>query len=148
MPRRAGPLALLALVAVLFTACDLLPIDRPSNALLVTVEASGGMCVPGTCSTRYDVRRDGSVVRSDGVRQQIDAAAMRRIIAAVDAADWIAILARPFTGTCPTAYDGAELTYTFQTVRGAVTVASCTTQIDPEQEPFSTLEGALFGSRG
>jgi hypothetical protein len=138
-----------AIAASLFASgCSATAVLLPGDALLVSVETSGGMCPAGACGMRYEVRRDGTTTTAGQAPVRLDAATMGRLIEDVDRADWDAILARPFTGTCPTAFDGQELTYTFRTIRGPVTVASCTTQIDPGQEPFRTLDDALFAPGG
>jgi hypothetical protein len=148
MRRRRAPVVLAIIAVMLVAGCDAIPFLPRPDGLLVSVEASGGECPAGPCSSRYDVYRDGRVVRSDGVAQTIDEGTMSRLAAAIDGADWPAILARPFTGECPTAFDGQELTYTFQTGHGPVTVASCSVEIEAGQEPFNTLGGALFGAGG
>ena len=66
----------------------------------------------------------------------------------IEDADWEAILANPFTGDCPTAYDGQEQVYTFHVEPEPVVVASCTTIVDPSVEPFQTVSGILFGTGG
>ena len=141
-------LGIVLILVLLVAACDTVPFLPRSDALLASVQLTGGECPTGTCSSRFDVYRDGRVERPDGPPQQLDAATLGRLHAQVEGADWEAILARPFTGECPTAYDGQEITYTFHAVGGPVTIASCSVQIDPGQEPFSTLMGALFGVGG
>ncbi len=44
--------------------------------------------------------------------------------------DFRVIKSRPFTGDCPTAYDGQETIYSFTTPGGVETIASCTVAID------------------
>ena len=72
----------------------------------------------------------------------------RRLVEQVETADWNAILAVPFTGECPRNVDGQESIYTFHDDRQPVIVAGCTTEIDPTQEPFQTVQGILFGVGG
>ena len=143
--------ALLLLSAISLGACsqaqDVQPVPAPARAV-ASVEVRGGECPDGTCSTRYDVFSDGRVVRDDGATDAMDADVAARLTELVEAADWTTILARPFTGECPTAYDGQERVYTFWPAAGEVTVATCTVQVDPGQEPFATLDGVLFGGGG
>jgi hypothetical protein len=116
--------------------------------VLVTYETRGGECPGGPCGMKAVIFRDGTVERSDGMAQQVDDATMARLTELVEAADWDAILAVPFTGECPVNFDGQEQIYTF-TVKGqAVEVASCTTLVDQETEPFATVQGILFGTAG
>jgi len=151
---RAGwrrPLAALVLLAAtvpLGTACGASSVLQAPGAVLVTVELSGGHCRVEPCGMRYELRRNGTVTATGQAPWSLDAAGVGRIAAAMDAADWGAILGRPFVGECPTAYDGQERTYTFATPRGPVVVASCTTQIDPAQEPFRSVDDALFATAG
>ncbi len=136
------------LLAAAVTGCDLLRAVHPSGAVLVRVDASGGECPQGECANHWEIRRDGSVVGTGAAVPDVEPQALARIRAAIDAADWAAILARPFTGACPKNFDGQEYIYTFPTAAGDVVVASCTTQIDPGQEPFGSILGALFASSG
>ena len=57
-------------------------------------------------------------------------------------------LARPFVGECPRNFDGQEEIYTFNVVPEPVVVASCTTAVDPQQDPFRLVGGILFGVGG
>jgi hypothetical protein len=141
-------LVVLAVLVLPVAGCEAFPFLPRSDALLVSVERSGGECPDGMCSSRLDLYGDGRVEASDGTVRRVDGDTVRRLTAAIAVADWNAILARPFTGQCPTAYDGQEHIYTFATAGGPVVVASCTTQIDPGQEPFSSVERVLLDSGG
>lgn len=141
---------LIVLVAVVLAAaaCDAVPFLPGSDALLVTVEGKGGECPQGMCQWRMDLFGDGRVRQPDGTTRQADPEATARVAAAIAAADWDAILARPFGGECPTAFDGQELTYTFPIAGEPLVVASCSVQIDPGQEPFASIDAALFATGG
>ena len=145
-------LPLLVLTSLLLAAavagCDLFRAVQPSSAILVRVETSGGECPQGECGNRWEIRRDGVVISTGAVVPDIEPQVLTRIIASIDSADWAAVLARPFTGECPKNFDGQEHTYTFPTAAGDVVVASCTTQIDPGQEPFESILNALFAAGG
>jgi len=138
----------LLVLAVFAAACSVLPLAPAPNALLVSVAGRGGECPAGTCEWRADLFGDGRVRHGDGTTRQVDPDAAAAVAAAIAAADWDAILARPFTGECPTAFDGQELTYTFQVDGRRIEVASCSVQIDPGQEPFAAIDSALFTSGG
>jgi hypothetical protein len=155
MPRSvrsvATRLVLLLVAATALGACGLLPpgvVPQALNSVLVSYEASGGECPQGPCGFRAEIRRDGTVVRSDGKPQTVDAQTLALLAEQVEAADWDAILARPFEGECPKNFDGQEEIYTFSVAPEPVVVASCTTAIDPQQEPFLTVGGILFGVGG
>lgn len=151
-PRSLAARLLLAAVAVTaLGACSLLPpeaVPAALNPVLVTYQAEGGECPQGPCGFRAEIRRDGTVTRSDGMAQTVDGPSLTRLVEQVGAADWRAILARPFIGECPRNVDGQESVYTFDTVAGPVTVAGCTVEIDPQQEPFQTVRGILFAVGG
>jgi hypothetical protein len=145
-------LPLLALVGLLLAAvvagCDVFRAALPSSAVLVRVEATGGECPQGECNNRWEIMRDGRVISSAGAVPDVDPKLLATIILVVDATDWRAILARPFIGECPKNFDGQEFVYTFPRVDGDIVVASCTTQIDPGQEPFESIQTALFAVGG
>jgi hypothetical protein len=142
---------LLVLIAIAVGACGLLPPDAVPeviNPVLVTYEASGGECPQGPCGFKAQIFRDGRVLRSDGMPQTVDAQTVALLTAQVERADWEALLAKPFEGECPKNFDGQEETYTFNVAPKPVIVASCATAIDPQQDPFRTVGGILFGVGG
>ena len=136
------------LLAAVVAGCDLFRAVQPSSAILVRVDSSGGECPQGECANRWEIRRDGIVTSTGAVVPDIEPQVLTGIIASIDSADWAAVLARSFTGECPKNFDGQEYTYTFPTAAGDVVVASCATQIDPGQEPFESINSALFAAGG
>jgi hypothetical protein len=152
MRTRLPLLGLLGLLGLLLAStaagCDLYRAVQPSSAMLVRVEASGGECPGGECANRWDILRDGRVISADGAVPDVTPEVLARIILVVDATDWRAILARPFMGECPKNFDGQEFVYTFPKATGDVVVASCTTRIDPGDEPFASIQTALFAPGG
>jgi len=147
----AARIALIVAAATALGACSLLPpeaVPEVLNPVIVTYAAEGGECPQAPCGFQAEIRRDGSVRRSDGMAQTVDEPSLTRLIGQVEAADWTAILAKPFTGECPRNVDGQESIYTFNTAAGPVIVAGCTVEIDPQQEPFQTVQGILFGVGG
>lgn len=138
-------------LATILGACGLLPagaVPEPLNAVLVTYETAGGECPEGPCGFTAEIHRDGTVTRSDGMEQTVDAPSLARLVEQVGTADWDAILAVPFEGECPRNFDGQEQIYTFHVGPEPVVVASCTVAVNPEQEPFRTVQGILFGVGG
>ena len=136
------------LLASTVAGCDLSRAIQPSNVVLVRVEASGGECPQGECAIRWEILRDGRVISTDGAVPDVAPEVLARIVLVVDATDWRAILARPFIGECPKNVDGQEFVYTFPKAGGDVVVASCTTRIDPGDEPFQSIRTALFAPGG
>ena len=67
----------------------------------------------------------------------------------VEQADYLKIRSRPFTGTCPIAFDGQETIYTFHVTTGDREIASCKVAIDPADPLFVAVDAALkFGPPG
>ncbi len=87
--------------------------------LVVSVSASGGLCPTEVC--RWGARITTTTISAEGHRSRrltlSERRALSRAIAQLESASL-----PPFTGTCPTAYDGQELTYRF---RGKRALRSC-----------------------
>ena len=62
---------------------------------------------------------------------------------AIRATDFAEIFSRPFTGECPTAYDGQELVFEFATPQGVQRIASCSVQVDYESPLFAAVAAAV-----
>ena len=94
-----------------------------STAPLVAVARHGGLCIRGG-DCRLTFRITDTAISGDGMRpRRLTALERRQLLRAIAALDWRTICAHPFKGTCPTASDGPESTYTF---RGfAHPLASC-----------------------
>lgn len=58
-------------------------------------------------------------------------------------ADFDAIRSHPFTDTCPIAYDGQQVIYTFATAGGPVRIDSCEVVVDPAHPLFVAVTAAL-----
>jgi hypothetical protein len=143
--------SLLVAAAIVVGACGLLPpgaVPEVISPMLVGYEASGGECPQGPCGFKAQIFRDGRVLRSDGMPQTVDARTLADLAGQMERTDWDAILAKPFEGECPRNFDGQEETYTFHVAPEPVVVASCSTAIDPQQDPFRTVGGILFGVGG
>jgi hypothetical protein len=149
MTQRIGTIAVLALVGILVTACSpsaiasLLPVQAGP---LVKVTTRGGECVKGPCGSIIEIAPDGTV--TEALPRSIDlgvvpADALADLDAAIMAADFDAIRAHPFTGDCPTAFDGQEVIYEFGAPGGIQRFASCETEIDPDSPVFAAVTAAL-----
>ncbi len=57
-------------------------------------------------------------------------AALGALESAIASTDFAALKARPFTGECPTAFDGQEVVFEFGAPRGTERLASCEVEID------------------
>lgn len=64
----------------------------------------------------------------------------------IETTDFESIRATKFTGTCPTAYDGAQFIYAFSTNRGKVLLDSCQNVIDPDSDLFKIIHNIQIKS--
>ncbi len=116
---------------------------------LLTIRTEGGMCVNGGCWSEQQIKADGSFTTAGHTGAQktgtLDAASIAELTQQIAATDFEQIKSQPFTGTCPVAFDGQEHIYTFQTVSGPQTIASCTVAIDENSPLFQTIAGLIEG---
>ena len=134
----------LLVVSVLAAGCAL--VEAPAAGPLVTVEAHGGLCPEGECRTLLAIEADGLVHQIEPVEAEIHRATTEAVDAyraALAVTDFDAIRSRPFTGDCPTAFDGQELIFTFATPAGPERISSCEVEIDPEDPLFAAVNGML-----
>jgi hypothetical protein len=113
---------------------------------LLTLTMRGGLCVPGACETTYYVEQDGRVhlaAKPPNEVGHLDEAGLAEIQAQIAAADFDEIRSHPFTGTCPTAFDGQELVLEFGTAAGPVEIASCEVAIDWNEPLFAPIAFAF-----
>lgn len=68
---------------------------------------------------------------------------MSNLIAEIEAADFEQIRSQPFTGTCPIAYDGQELTFSFYTPHGIERFSTCEVSFD-ESSPLYQAVSAII----
>jgi len=83
----------------------------------------------GAYSLTGDVtsRKSGSVPKSE----------LDELAKLIEAADFDALKLKKFTGVCPAAYDGTEVTYSFYMRKGVEVLASCKVAIDVEAPLFA-----------
>lgn len=150
MPFRRSVATLIAVVAALVVAgCVGQVPDVPPSEIggpLVTIETRGGECPAGACGQTTVIERDGRVHTTAPVAADLGtlpAPALEALRIEVDQADFAAIAARPFSGECPTAYDGQETIYTFGTAAGPVRLASCEVAIDEDHPLFVSTLAAI-----
>jgi hypothetical protein len=114
---------------------------------LLTIRTEGGMCMNGACWSEKQINADGSFTAADGTGMQthgtLDVAKVAELAQQIAATDFAQIKAQPFTGTCPLAYDGQEQMYTFHTMSGPQTIASCAVAIDENSPLFQTIAGLI-----
>jgi hypothetical protein len=151
--RRIGSLAATFVVALLLVACGHeLPGVQPapsraSNGPLVIVETRGGECPAGPCGSTIVIEADGRVRTTTPAPVELRLLQDNLLDALkteIGQADFVRLKSQPFTGTCPTAYDGQEMVYTFSTLSGTERIASCEFEVDPANPLFAVVAAALL----
>src|SRR5262245_41793270 len=113
----------------------------PEGALMAVI-TRGGMCAPPGCDTTVLVEWDGRVHLAAkppndlGVVPADELAGLQNQIAT---ADFEEIRSHPFTGTCPTAFDGQEFVYEFNAPAGIERIESCQVAVDYSSPLFSAV---------
>jgi len=144
--RRLGTVWLVAAIFALAGCSGTLDSVLPGNAPLVTVRMEGGMCPEGLCQATWTLQRDGRILTAAKPPNEVgraDGGVMTALTAAVEAADYNTIRSRPFTGQCPTAYDGQEIIFEFHASSGVQTIRSCEVEIDWTHPLFAATVAAL-----
>jgi hypothetical protein len=144
-------IASLWLVLALLGACSALP-EVGGVHSLVTVEFHGGLCADGAeCSSSTNLNSDGTVTgdaKPPNVMGHMTPGVLAQLQAAVAQADFAALRAKPFTGTCPTAVDGQEAVFTFHLPSGDIRLAQCEVELDPDAPLFRAVSAALQAGVG
>lgn len=130
-----------ALCPLLLSAC-MAPEATPSTtisiapeAVLASVSATGGLCPDATCASVFTVHGDGAWTQTTGGQVEqggtLPSQTLTYLTAAI--ASTTILSAPAFTGTCPIAYDGVELVYSWTGPDGDThEVSSCDTAIPPD----------------
>jgi hypothetical protein len=147
-------LIFLAVALLAMAACSSAPAATPSptptaspSGPLLTLTMRGGLCPPGACETTYYVENDGWVHLAAKPPNELGYAGEQELAdlqAAISAADFDEIRSHPFTGTCPTAFDGPEMVLEFATPTGTQQIASCEVAFDWNAPLFSAVAVALW----
>lgn len=115
---------------------------RVAAGPLLTVETRGGKCFNAPCGSTITIERDGSVhsaVKPPHDLGTVPADQLSALDSAIKLTDFAALGRRPFTGECPTAFDGQEVIYEFWALSGTERIASCKTAIDPGSPLFAAV---------
>lgn len=114
---------------------------------VVNIDLVGGLCVYGQCQNTITLYSDGTYAQLLGNGDKIvgfaESSLQNELEQAILDADFAQIRSVPFTGTCPIAYDGNELIYSFYTDAGTETLSSCEFELDPAAPLFSTIESII-----
>lgn len=131
--RRALALAFAMVIALVLGACQASPVPLPGVGPLMTVTMRGGECPAGACEQSVIVERDGTVhaaAKPPNDLGKVKPEAMAALTAAVNQTDFAAVKSHPFTGQCPTTFDGQELVFEFNVGTTTQRIASCEVDID------------------
>ena len=147
---------LVCLAIVLLAGCGRLTTPSTTSqavepSLLISVVYSGGLCMddtgPNPCNVKTDILTDGTLTvrryRELIKTTMLSADEIATLTTFINTTDFTAAKAVPFTGDCPTAYDGIEVFYTFVTAHGTEELASCRVKIDFTLPLFQTLSAIL-----
>jgi hypothetical protein len=113
---------------------------------LVTVETRGGECFAAPCGQTVILERDGTVhvaAKPPNTLGTVPSDQMRTLSALIATTDFAGITAHPFTGDCPTTYDGREIVFEFRAPSGLKRIATCEVQVDFGLPLFVALSTAL-----
>ena len=149
--RRARDLVLAAcLLAVALSAsacCSGISVPLPvATGALVTLETRGGLCVGGPCGMTIVIERDGrvhQVAKPPNDLGIVPPVALAALDAAIRTTDFTALRSHPFTGQCPTAFDGQEIVFEFGAPSGVERVATCEVDVDFGSPLFLAVSTAL-----
>jgi hypothetical protein len=122
-------------------------VSGAGSGALAVVELRGGECVAAaTCDTVITLDADGRIhlaAKPPNDLGTTSPAQVQALETAIAAADFAALRKPAFSGTCPTAYDGQELIFTFTTANGSERLASCESTLDYSAPVFKALAAAL-----
>ena len=145
----ASPATFLA-VALMAAACSTgatgpSPVATPAGPL-VTIETRGGECVDAPCGMTVYLERDGRVhqaAKPPNDLGTVPPSTLATLDAAIRITDFAALKSHPFTGQCPTLYDGQEIVFEFEAPGGVQRIATCEVKVDFGQPLFVAVSAAL-----
>jgi hypothetical protein len=142
----AGPLTIPVATTSGPLPSEPVPSEPVPSGLLVTIETRGGMCVGGPCAGTVFLERDGHVHQAAKPPNDlgiVPAAALAALDAAIRATDFTALKSHPFSGQCPTAFDGQEIIFEFGAPGGVERISTCEVEVDFESPLFVAVSTAL-----
>ena len=127
------------------------PAPTPVPIAIVSIETRGGECATGACGWLVNIEADGTlheVIPTDQVLGTVPEPLIEALRIEVEQANYPLLQSKPFTGECPTAFDGQETIYTFHVATGDEEIASCTVAIDENHPLFRAVAAALAAGGG
>ncbi len=141
----AASLLAVALGASACTSGISVPLPVATGAL-VTVETRGGLCLDGPCGTTIVIERNGRVHQAAKPPNDlgiVTPGSLAALDAAIRTTDFPALKSHPFTGQCPTAFDGQEIVFEFGAPGGVQRIATCEVDVDFGLPLFVAVSTAL-----
>jgi len=127
------------------------PAPTPVPVALLSIETRGGHCMSGTCNRVVNIEGDGTlheVIPTDRALGTVPEPILEALRVEIEQANYPLLQSRPFSGECPTAFDGQETVYTFHVSTGDEELASCKVAIDPNHPLFQAVEAAIAAAGG
>jgi hypothetical protein len=146
LPAPIGPPVAFALVTLVVAGCAQVASVAPNQGPLVTVESRGGLCPTGTCAATVILERDGRVHQAAKPPNDlgvVPADTLAALESAIRTTDFTALRSHPFTGECPTAFDGQETVFEFRIPGGTERVSTCEVVVDFGSPLMAAVSNAL-----
>ena len=138
-------LVVLAFILGACSASEPLPIPGAVGPL-VTVETRGGECFAAPCGSTIVLERNGRVHSAAKPPNELGIVVGPQFAAlagVIGVTDFAALRSRPFTGQCPTAFDGQEIVFEFGTPGRVERIATCEVEVDYASPLFIAVANAL-----
>lgn len=113
------------------------PVSSAPATFLASRTMTGGMCPDAVCSSTFAVSSDGAWNLVSNTASHFGVLSPGTLAAlTVAAADTSMLEAPKFTGTCPSAYDGSEIIYSWSDVAGTTQTVSACDKAVPDSDPL------------
>ena len=115
-----------------------------NNNTLIKIYYHGGLCVSGEeCRSIKTITADGKVMIDGKLAGNLTGGQLSNLKQVLSATDYNSIGTQKFIGTCPTAYDGEEVVFSFYPQGIERSYASCDVEIDESLPVFVLLNQIL-----
>jgi hypothetical protein len=117
------------------------------HKVILSINTVGGLCPYGGCHSELLIYDNGTGLFRDGPREKpsreksftVDPAELIELFTLIKKTNFEDLHKNKFTGTCPTAYDGSELIYSFSTAHGEEVLDSCKEMLDQQNPLFQII---------
>jgi hypothetical protein len=110
---------------------------------MLTVTSSGGLCPQGACGSELTIRSDGRWTLREGAHAnsgRIDQAQTVKLARQIAHARRDELVSGPFTGTCPTVYDGEQTVWKLYRTDRMIVLDSCADEFRTDARLFMVVE--------